>query len=79
MADPGKVLVISGNGDVIEPENEVAAIGSGGPYAQAAARALLEASGLDARSIVERSLGIAADICIYTNRNLVIDELKQST
>ena len=79
VADPGKVLVISGNGDVIEPDHDVAAIGSGGPYAQAAARALLEGSDLDARSIVERALGIAADICIYTNRNLVIDELKQST
>lgn len=79
VADPGKVLVISGNGDVIEPDYDVAAIGSGGPYAQAAARALLEGSDLDARSIVERALGIAADICIYTNRNLVIDELKQST
>jgi ATP-dependent HslUV protease subunit HslV len=79
VADPGKVLVISGNGDVIEPEHDIAAIGSGGPYAQAAARALLEGSDLDARSIVERALGIAADICIYTNRNLVIDELKQGT
>jgi ATP-dependent HslUV protease subunit HslV len=77
VADPGKVLVISGNGDVIEPDYDVAAIGSGGPYALAAARALLEGSELDARSIVERSLGIAADICIYTNRNMVIDELKQ--
>jgi ATP-dependent HslUV protease subunit HslV len=77
VADPGKVLVISGNGDVIEPDYDVAAIGSGGPYALAAARALLEGSELDARSIVERSLGIAADICIYTNRNMVIDELAQ--
>jgi ATP-dependent HslUV protease subunit HslV len=77
VADPGKVLVISGNGDVIEPDYDVAAIGSGGPYALAAARALLEGSDHDARSIVERSLGIAADICIYTNRNMVIDELKQ--
>jgi ATP-dependent HslUV protease subunit HslV len=77
VADPGKVLVISGNGDVIEPDYDVAAIGSGGPYALAAARALLEGSEFDARSIVERSLGIAADICIYTNRNLVIDELAQ--
>ncbi len=76
VADPGKVLVISGNGDVIEPDYDVAAIGSGGPYALSAARALLEGSELDARSIVERSLGIAADICIYTNRNMVIDELK---
>jgi ATP-dependent HslUV protease, peptidase subunit HslV len=77
VADPSKVLVISGNGDVIEPDYDVAAIGSGGPYALSAARALLEGSELDARSIVERALGIAADICIYTNRNLVIDELKQ--
>jgi ATP-dependent HslUV protease subunit HslV len=77
VADPGKVLVVSGNGDVIEPDCDVAAIGSGGPYALAAARALLEGSELDARSIVERSLGIAADICIYTNRNMVIDELAQ--
>jgi ATP-dependent HslUV protease, peptidase subunit HslV len=77
VADPGKVLVISGNGDVIEPDYDVAAIGSGGQYALAAARALLEGSDLDARSIVERALNIAADICIYTNRNLVIDELKQ--
>jgi ATP-dependent HslUV protease subunit HslV len=76
VADPGKVLVISGNGDVIEPDYDVAAIGSGGPYALSAARALLEGSDFDARSIVERSLGIAADICIYTNRNVVIDEIK---
>ncbi len=76
VADPGKIMVISGNGDVIEPEHDVAAIGSGGQFALAAARALLEGSELDARSIVERSLGIAADICIYTNRNLVLDELK---
>jgi ATP-dependent HslUV protease subunit HslV len=77
VADPGKIFVISGNGDVIEPDHDVAAIGSGGQFALAAARALLDGSGLDARSIVERSLGIAADICIYTNRNLVIDELNQ--
>jgi ATP-dependent HslUV protease, peptidase subunit HslV len=76
VADPGKVLVISGNGDVIEPENDIAAIGSGGSYALAAARALMDGSDFDARSIVERSLNIAADICIYTNRNLVIDELQ---
>ena len=77
VGDPEKLFVISGNGDVIEPEHDVVAIGSGGPYAQAAARALLEGTELDARSIVERSLNIAADICIYTNRNLVIEELKQ--
>jgi ATP-dependent HslUV protease subunit HslV len=76
VADPGKLLVISGNGDVIEPDYDVAAIGSGGQFALAAARALLEGSDLDARSITERGLNIAADICIYTNRNLVIEELK---
>ena len=76
VGDPEKLLVISGNGDVIEPELEVAAIGSGGSFALAAARALVDNSELDARSIVERSLNIAADICIYTNRNLLIDELK---
>jgi ATP-dependent HslUV protease, peptidase subunit HslV len=76
VADREKLFVVSGNGDVIEPEHAVAAIGSGGSYALAAARALLEGSELDARTIVERALNIAADICIYTNRNLVIDELK---
>ena len=76
VGDPEKLFVISGNGDVIEPDHDVAAIGSGGQYALAAARALVEGSTLDARSIVERSLNIAADICIYTNRNLVIEELK---
>ncbi len=76
VGDRDKLFVISGNGDVIEPEYDAAAIGSGGSFAVAAARALLEASELDARSIVERSLGIAADICIYTNRNLIVDELK---
>ena len=75
VADPEKIFVISGNGDVIEPEYEVAAIGSGGQFAQAAARALVENTDLGARSIVERALNIAAEICIYTNRNLVIDEL----
>ena len=76
VGDPTKLFVISGNGDVIEPDHDVVAIGSGGPFAQAAARALIENTELDARSIVERSLNIAADICIYTNRNLVIEELK---
>ena len=78
VGDPAKLFVISGNGDVIEPEHEAAAIGSGGQFALAAARALLESSDLDARTIVERSLSIAADICIYTNRNLVIEELQQA-
>ncbi|MDR2215152.1 MAG: ATP-dependent protease subunit HslV [Nevskiaceae bacterium] len=75
VGDPSSLYVISGNGDVIEPELPLAAIGSGGPYAQSAARALFEATELSARDIVERSLGIAADICIYTNRNLTIEEL----
>jgi ATP-dependent HslUV protease, peptidase subunit HslV len=75
VADRGASLVISGQGDVIEPEAGILAIGSGGPYAQAAARALLEHSDLDARAIVERALGIAADICIYSNRQLTIEEL----
>jgi ATP-dependent HslUV protease, peptidase subunit HslV len=78
VADPDKIFVVSGNGDVIEPDHDVAAIGSGGQFALAAARALLEGSNLGAREIVERSLNIAADICIYTNRNLVIEELRQA-
>jgi len=75
VADKQASFVISGNGDVIEPEDAVMAIGSGGPYALAAARALAANTQLSAREIVERSLGIAADICIHTNRNFVIDEL----
>jgi len=75
VADHTSSLIISGNGDVLEPENGVIAIGSGGPYAQAAAKALLENSDLDARGIVEKALGIAADICIYTNHNISIEEL----
>jgi ATP-dependent HslUV protease subunit HslV len=79
VADPDKIFVVSGNGDVIEPDHDVAAIGSGGQFALAAARALLEDSSLGARAIVERSLNIAADICIYTNRNLVIEDLQKAT
>ena len=78
VGDPDKLLVISGNGDVIEPDYDVAAIGSGGQFALAAARALLEGSTLEARTIVERALNIAADICIYTNRNVAIEELKRT-
>ena len=78
VADPDKIFVVSGNGDVIEPDHDVAAIGSGGQFALAAARALIEGSNLGARDIVERSLNIAADICIYTNRNLVIEDLRAS-
>ena len=75
VADRQASLIISGNGDVVEPEQGLMAIGSGGPFAQAAARALLENSDLDARTIVERGLAIAADICVYTNHNVVIEEL----
>jgi ATP-dependent HslUV protease subunit HslV len=75
VADTSATFIISGNGDVIQPEQDLAAIGSGGPYAQAAAWALLENSELEARAIVEKALQIAADICIYTNRNLTIEEL----
>jgi ATP-dependent HslUV protease subunit HslV len=76
VADKETSLIISGNGDVIEPEESLMAIGSGGAYAQAAARALLENTDLDARTITEQSLNIAADICIYTNRNLTLEELR---
>jgi ATP-dependent HslUV protease subunit HslV len=75
VADRQTSFIISGNGDVIEPEDAVMAVGSGGPFALAAARALVAHTELPAREVVERSLGIAADICIYTNRNFVIDEL----
>lgn len=75
VADRTASLIISGNGDVIEPEAGLIAIGSGGPYAQAAARALLGHTELDARAIVERALAIAADICIYTNHTVSIEEL----
>jgi ATP-dependent HslUV protease, peptidase subunit HslV len=75
VADAKDSLIISGTGDVIEPENGLIAIGSGGPFAQSAARALLENTDLTAREIVEKSLNIAADICIYTNHNILIEEL----
>jgi ATP-dependent HslUV protease subunit HslV len=75
VADRTASLIISGTGDVIEPEHDLMAIGSGGAYAQAAARALLEHSELPARAIVEKALHIAADICVYTNHNLAIEEL----
>jgi ATP-dependent HslUV protease subunit HslV len=75
VADRQVSLIITGTGDVIEPEESLMAIGSGGPYAQAAARALLQNTDLEAREIVEKGLNIAADICVYTNRNLTIEEL----
>ena len=75
VADANASLIISGNGDVIEPENDLMAIGSGGSFAQAAARALLENTELEAIDIVDRSLNIAADICVYTNSNLTLETL----
>ena len=75
VADKDASLLISGNGDVVEPENGLIAIGSGCPFAQAAARALMENTDLDARTIVEQALKIAADICIYTNGNVTVEEL----
>ena len=75
VADKDTSLLISGNGDVLEPEHGLIAIGSGGPYAQSAAKALLDHSALPARDIVEKALKIAADICIYTNQNITIEEL----
>jgi len=76
VADKKSSLIITGNGDVIEPEDCLMAIGSGGPFAQAAARAMLDNTELDARSIVEKGLEIAASICVYTNRNLTLEELE---
>lgn len=75
VADDSTSLIISGNGDVIEPEDALVAIGSGGPYAQAAAKALLDHTELSAKEIVEKALNIAASICIYTNTNISIEEL----
>src|SRR5688500_6242949 len=75
VADKDASLIITGNGDVVEPEDSLMAIGSGGPYAQSAAKALLDNTDLDARSIVEKSLHIAAGICVYTNHNITVEEL----
>jgi ATP-dependent HslUV protease subunit HslV len=76
VADKESSLIITGNGDVIEPEDSIMAIGSGGPFAQSAAKALLQNSELDARQIVEKSLTIAADICVYTNHHHTVEELE---
>jgi ATP-dependent HslUV protease subunit HslV len=76
IADKDNSLLISGTGDVIEPEDGLIAIGSGGPYAQAAAMAMIRHSDLDAEEIARQALGIAADICIYTNHNLTIEVLE---
>lgn len=77
VADKDTSLTISGNGDVIEPEDNIIAIGSGGPYAQAAAKALLENTSQNADEIVKKALEIAANICIYTNNNLTIEKLNE--
>ncbi|MDD8013974.1 MAG: ATP-dependent protease subunit HslV [Acidobacteriota bacterium] len=75
VANEEKMYLLSGTGDIIEPDENILAIGSGGPFAQAAALALVRETKLDARAIVERSLAIASDICIYTNKNFTIEEL----
>lgn len=75
VADANTSLIITGNGDVVQPEHDLIAIGSGGPYAQAAATALLQNTQLNARDIVEKSLTIAGDICVYTNHHQTIEEL----
>jgi ATP-dependent HslUV protease subunit HslV len=75
VSDAEHIFILSGTGDVIEPENGIAAIGSGGSYAQAAALALAENTGLSAREIVEKAMKIASDICIYTNEHILIEEL----
>ncbi len=75
VADPNQTFLISGNGDVIEPESGIAAIGSGGPFAQAAAQALSENTSMSAKAIAEASMKIAGKMCIYTNETFVIEEL----
>jgi ATP-dependent HslUV protease, peptidase subunit HslV len=75
VADPQSTFIVSGNGDVIEPDNEVASIGSGGPFAKAAATALVENTKLGAKEIAERAMKIAAEICIYTNESVTFEEL----
>jgi ATP-dependent HslUV protease, peptidase subunit HslV len=69
-------LILTGTGDVLEPENGIIGIGSGGPYALSAARALLDIEGLSARTIVEKAIGIAAEICVYTNSNIVVESIE---
>lgn len=78
VADMHEILVISGNGDVIEPDDEIAAIGSGGPYAMAAAKALVHFSTLTARDIVKHALLITSEICIYTNNEISLEEIKSA-
>ncbi|WP_319536048.1 ATP-dependent protease subunit HslV [uncultured Vibrio sp.] len=78
VADETASLIITGNGDVVQPENDLIAIGSGGAYAQAAATALLENTDLDAREIAEKALNIAGDICVFTNHNHTVEELEST-
>ena len=78
VADKDTSLMITGNGDVVEPEDNLMAVGSGGAFAQAAARALMDNTELDARTIAEKALEIAADICIYTNHNRVVETLESA-
>ncbi len=75
VANKDASLIVTGNGDVIQPEDDLIAIGSGGAFAQSAAKALLENTDLPARDIVEKGLSIAADVCVYTNKNFTIEEL----
>jgi ATP-dependent HslUV protease subunit HslV len=75
VLDKKGTYLLSGNGDLIEPDDGIVAIGSGGPYALAAARALTAHSDLDARAIAERSMAIASEICLYTNANIAVEEL----
>ncbi|ELB1136512.1 ATP-dependent protease subunit HslV [Vibrio parahaemolyticus] len=79
VADETASLIITGNGDVVQPENDLIAIGSGGAYAQAAATALLENTDLDAREIAEKALNIAGDICVFTNHHHTLEELDSTT
>lgn len=79
VADPTVILVVSGDGEVIEPDDSFAAVGSGGPFASAAAKALLQNSNLTAAEIVRKAMDIAADLCIYTNRNVTVIELPEPT
>jgi len=75
VADAGKTFLLSGSGDVVEPDDDICGIGSGGQYAVAAAKALLQFTDFSAREIAEKAMDIASDICIYTNKSLVFEEL----
>ncbi|MEX0975760.1 MAG: ATP-dependent protease subunit HslV [Woeseia sp.] len=79
VADSESSFIVTGNGDVIEPEHDLMAIGSGGPFAQAAALALLRNTDLDARSIAEKALAVAAEICVFTNQNITVEELTSTS